>query len=401
VTPPASSGPDDDTWPPTPRRPAPQATEHLGATEPEAPAPPGHEPAAAGPGAPPAPRRSRTRRRRRRWVIVAIAAALVLPVVVAGGWFLWQLSPPGSPGAPVRVVIQPGWGAREAGDALEQHDVIGSSLAFQLWAKLSGGATFQAGTYRLPTHLGVRDALDRLEAGPDVSVADDFKLLLPPGLRIDQIAARVGALPGHTAAGFLAVVNSGTVRSKYQPADQPSLEGLTWPDTYFIAKGQTDTDILRLIVNAFDAHGDAVGLGNALATTGGTLTPYEAVVSASLIQAEAEAADAADVSAVIVNRLRQGMPLQIDATLCYAKGGCPPVPSNADKAIASPYNTYKVNGLPPTPIMTVTEPALVAALHPANVPYLFYVTGKDGVTRFAATPAEQAQNIARYGVRGE
>ena len=57
------------------------------------------------------------------------------------------------------------------------------------------------------------------------------------------------------------------------------------------------------------------------------------------------------------------MPLQIDATLCYAKGGCPPVPTNADKQIDSPYNTYRVSGLPPTPIMTVTEQSLRAALH--------------------------------------
>ena len=95
----------------------------------------------------------------------------------------------------------------------------------------------------------------------------------------------------------------------------------------------------------------------------------------------------------IRNRLQQGMPLQIDATLCYAKGGCPPVPSNADKQIDSPYNTYRVNGLPPTPIMTVTEQSLHAALDPADVPYLFYVTGKDGVTYFATTLAEHEANI--------
>ena len=62
------------------------------------------------------------------------------------------------------------------------------------------------------------------------------------------------------------------------------------------------------------------------------------------------------------------MPLQIDATLCYAKGGCPPVPTNADKQIDSPYNTYRVTGLPPTPIMTVTEQSLRAALAPGQRP---------------------------------
>ena len=70
------------------------------------------------------------------------------------------------------------------------------------------------------------------------------------------------------------------------------------------------------------------------------------------------------------------MPLQIDATLCYAKGGCPPVPTDADRKIDSPYNTYKINGLPPTPIKTVSEVALRAALAPAPVAYLYYVSDK-------------------------
>ena len=355
----------------------------------------GTEPARSG------QRGERSRRRRRNWAVVGVLAVLILPFVLAAGWFVWELDPPGGAGTPVSVVIEPGWGTKEAGDALQQAGVIGSSLAFQLWSKVSGGGTFQAGTYQLTTHMGVRDARSALEAGPAAAVGNHFTLLLPPGLTLQQIADRVGRLPGHDSATFLQVARSGVVRSKYQPPDQPSVEGLTWPDTYFVGKTQSDTDILRTLVTAFDKHADAANLASAPVTTGGTLTPYQAVISASLIQAEAEARDAANVSAVIVNRLRQGIPLQIDATLCYAKGGCPPVPNNADKASTSPYNTYRVNGLPPTPIMTVTDAALAAALHPANVPYLFYVTGKDGVTRFSTTLAEHEQNIAKYGVRGE
>src|SRR5262249_33571400 len=158
---------------------------------------------------------------------------------------------------------------------------------------------------------------------------------------------RVGALPGHDRAAFLALAQSGTVRSKYQGSQQ-SVEGFTWPDTYFV-EGLTDRQILQLIVSTFDKHGEAVGL--ATPTTTG-LTPQQTVVAASLVQAEAgPPADAPKIAAVILNRIRQGMPLQIDATLCYAKGGCPPAPTNADKVIDSPYNTYRFTGLPPTPIM--------------------------------------------------
>jgi UPF0755 protein len=331
---------------------------------------------------------------------VAIIAILVLPFVLVGGWFLWQLHPPGGAGATVTVKIRPGWGTKEAGDALQANGVIGSSLAFQVWEKVSGAGSFQAGTYALRESMGVSDASDALARGPSTAAASagHTVLALPPGLRLEQIADRVGALRGHDRAAFLALAQSGLIRSKYQGTQQ-SVEGFTWPDTYFV-EGQTDAQILQTIVSAFDTHADQLGLASGAAAEG--LTPQQAVVVASLVQAEAGGnVDAPKIAAVILNRFRQGTPLQIDATLCYAKGGCPPVPNNTDKAIDSPYNTYRVAGLPPTPILTVTGPALEAALHPAAVPYLFYVTGKDGVTRFGTTLAEHEANIRQYGVRGE
>ena len=332
-------------------------------------------------------RTARARQRRRSLLALGIIAALILPFVLVAGWFVWELSPPGDAGAAVTVEIQPGWGAKEAGDALQAKGVIGSSLAFQIWAKVSG-TNFQAGAYQLNENLGVREAAAALRAG--AGAASHLTLALPPGLTLNQIADRVGALPGHNRDSFLQTAASGVVRSRLQPADVTSLEGLTWPDTYFVGEQQTDADILHTIVGAFDDHATAAGI-----------TSYDTVKIASLVQAESTAADAPNVSGVIANRLQRGMQLQIDATLCYAKGGCPPVPNNADKQIDSPYNTYKVTGLPPTPIMTVTTPALDAAAHPAAVPYLFYVTGKDGLTRFATTLAEHEQNIREHGVSGE
>jgi UPF0755 protein len=330
-------------------------------------------------------------------LVLVVLAVLVLPFLLVGGWFVWQLYEPGGDGAPVRVTVEQGWGAKEIGDELASKDVVGSSLAFQVWFRVSGGSS-QAGSYELREHMGVKAAVDALGDPPGHAAGTEHTVLaLPPGLRLGQIADRVGALPGHDRGAFLALAQSGQVRSKYQ-GDQTSVEGFTWPDTYFV-EGLSDQQILQTIVSEFDQHADAVGLGNP-APTG--LTPQETDVVASLVQAEAgTAADAPKVAAVITNRLRQGMPLQIDATLCYAKGGCPPVPSNADKQQDSPYNTYKVSGLPPTPIMTVTEQSLRAALAPANVPSLFYVTGKDGVTYYATTLAEHEANIRAHGVRGE
>jgi UPF0755 protein len=343
-------------------------------------------------------RADRARRRRRTWAVVGVLAVLVLPFLVAGGWFLWQLHPPGGEGARVAVEIKPGWGAKEAGDELQSRGVIGSSLAFQVWEKVSGGS-FQAGGYQLHEGMGVSAASDALARGPGAAASngDHTVLTLPPGLRLEQIADRVGALPGHDRAAFLALARSGQIRSRYQ-GDQTSVEGFTWPDTYFV-EHQTDAQILQTIVSEFDRHADAVNLARAPSVG---LTPQQAVVEASLVQAEAGTpADAPKIAAVIANRLKQGTALQIDATLCYAKGGCPPIPTNADKKLDSPYNTYRGRGLPPTPIMTVTEQSMCAALAPADVPYLFYVTGKDGVTYYATTLAEHEANIRAHGVRGE
>jgi len=217
------------------------------------------------------------------------------------------------------------------------------------------------------------------------------QLLLRPGLTVNGIASVVAMLPGHTAAGFVQVANSGLVRSSYQPATTNSLEGLLFPDTYFVLPNESDASIVHRLVARFDQIGDGIGLGSTTA-----VTPYQTVIIASLIQQEVKVpTDGPLVAAVIYNRLKMGMPLQIDATLCYVKGGCPPVPTNADKQRVSPYNTYKVSGLPPTPIASVTQASLQAAMNPASVPYLYYViSDASGKLAFSTTLAQQNRNIA-------
>jgi UPF0755 protein len=244
---------------------------------------------------------------------------------------------------------------------------------------------------------GIRSALSLLKDGQEVTTAADVKLLLPPGLTNAQIAERIGQLPGRSAEKFLQVVNSNTIRSKYQPPEVTSLEGLLFPDTYFVGATESEEAIAKRLVARFDEIGDKIGLANAQG-----LTPYETIVAASLIQTEAKLAeDAPLISAVIRNRIRDGMQLQIDSTLCYAKGGCPPAPTDADKALDSPYNTYQIAGLPPTPIASVTEASLVAALNPADVPYKFYVVSDaNGKHVFATTLDEHNRNVAAARAKG-
>jgi UPF0755 protein len=344
---------------------------------------------------PPRTARRRRRGRGRGFKVVVVLLILLLPFLAAVGWFLYQLDPPGSPGKQVEVTIQPGWGVGSIGDQLARQHVIGSSLAFKVYAAATGSRHFEAGTYTLNEGLGVRPAIDVLKRGPKLVLR---ALALPPGLTIAQIADRVGKLPGRSAATFLQVAQSGTVRSKYEPEGTNSLEGLTAPDTYSFALGDDETAILTTIVTHFDTEAAKV----ALDSPPPGVTPYQAVIVASLVQREAGVPeDRAPIAAVVDNRLKLGMPLQIDATLLYARGNADSAPTNADKQIDSPYNTYRNKGLPPTPIATVTPESLTAALHPADVPYLYYVVAdKSGKSAFATTLAEHNKNVAAAKAKG-
>lgn len=330
--------------------------------------------------------------RRAKILIAAAIAAVVLLVPLVGGfvWYQMQLGGSGS-GDEVTFDLQRGWTHHDIADALDDAGVVSSSLATRIYIRVNSSGPFLAGIYTLRENMGVRDAIAALERGPEYEYEE---LRLPPGFTVLQIAQRVGALEGRDEATFLALMESGTVRSKYQPDGVNSLEGLTWPDTYFVAGHESDEELLRRLVERFDAEAEAAGIESA-GDTG--LTPYEAVIVASLIQTEAGvASDRPQVSAVVRNRLEIGMPLQIDSTVVYARGGGDGIVTFDDLEIDSPYNTYLITGLPPTPISTVTTESLEAALAPADVPYLYYVLiDESGEHAFAETYEEHLANVAR------
>lgn len=339
-----------------------------------------------------------TRPSRRRGVRVAVALAVsgILLALIGGVVGLFLVDPPGGPGPEVTVRVPRGASVAAIGAQLAAADVVPNAFAFRTYARLTGAGPFQAGEYRIPERSGVPAAIRALDAGP---VQRYVRLALPPGMTVDMIAARVGALPGRSAERFLQVAASGTVRSRYQPPEVSSLEGLTWPDTYYVAEGEDEEVILRRIVDRYDDEVRRLRIPAAAAARGESV--YTATITASLIQGEAGVErDRPLISAVIANRLGAGMLLQIDATLLYARGDRGPL-TDADFARPGPYNTYRVTGLPPTPIMTVSGASLQAAVAPAAVPYRYYVlTDRDGSHRFAVTYEEHLANVADARRRG-
>ncbi|HLG92282.1 MAG TPA: endolytic transglycosylase MltG [Acidimicrobiales bacterium] len=325
------------------------------------------------------------RRRRLRWALASLGLAVVL--VAAGGvWVSRQLSPPGGPGARVVVGLPGGSPASEA-DLLARHGVITSAWLFKLYARLKAAPPVQAGAFALRRHDSFSRVLATLEAGPPT-----WALTIPEGFTLRQIAARVARVPGHTAAGFLAAAASGRVRSPLEPPGSHDLEGLLFPATYSVGLADSDDKILSEMVSRFAEEASLVGLDRSETQVG--LSPYQVVIVASIVEREANATDRGMVARVIYNRLRLGMKLQIDATVSYGLGGKSPL-SSADLRTPTPYNTYLVAGLPPTPIANPGEDTLRAALAPTPGCWLYYVnTGPGGQQSFSCTYAGQKANEA-------
>ncbi|MHB8670694.1 MAG: endolytic transglycosylase MltG [Acidimicrobiales bacterium] len=315
--------------------------------------------------------------------------AAVLSVLVAGGGLGWwayrEVNPSGGPGAEISVVIPPGSSDARVASLLERAGVISDAGLFRLYLSYEGSGPFRSGTYRLRRHDRFSHVVALLAAG--AAVIPD-RIVIPEGFTLAQIADRVGRLPGRSAARFLTVATDGEVRSPFQPPGSTSLEGLLFPATYFVSPQEDEAAIMRRMVDAFDQQASDAGLSAGAAVNG--MTPYAAVIVASMVEREAKVPeDRGRIARVIDNRLARGMALQVDATVQYALGHQRMRLTDADLKVASPFNTYRFKGLPPTPIASPGRAALDAALHPTPGPWLYYVLAQaDGHHAFATTEAE-------------
>ena len=338
-------------------------------------------------------------RRGRRWglvLAVALAVALVLAAVL-GLWVERQVNP-ASAGETVSLTVATGATVGQVASLLEDRGVVGNAVLFRLYVRFEGSRPFLPGDYQLRKRERFSTLVAALTRPPAVD-----RLTIPEGLTLVQIAERVGRLPGRSADRFLALARNGQVRSPYAAPNAPpdrALEGLLFPDTYEVERTADELTILQRLVDGFDTVAGQVGLDQA--STRVPLTPYQAVIVASMVEREAKVpGDRGPIARVIYNRLQRNLPLQIDATVIYALGGGRSQVLDQDLKVASPYNTYLNKGLPPTPIAAPGRAALQAALAPPPGPWLYYVVvGPDGKHAFATTLEEQNRNIALAHQRG-
>jgi UPF0755 protein len=329
---------------------------------------------------------------------LAFGVAVVLVAAAGALWVQSRLAEPyrGFDAAEVFVEVRSGDGIATIGQRLIAAGVIADAWTFRLAARLAAAdRRLQAGEYRLADPASPREVVDRLAAGDIYTRPVTF----PEGLTVEQIGEGFEREGLGSRVDFLDAAGNAALAAGWDP-DARSLEGYLFPDTYALPRRASAQTTVRAMVTGFEQAFDA-DLRRAAAERG--LTVREVVTLASLIEKETAAAEERTiVSAVYQNRLRIGMPLQCDPTVIYAlmlDGRWNGNLRRVDLQFDSPYNTYRYGGLPPGPIAAPGRAALVAAVNPADVPYLYFVSRNDGTHVFASTLAEHNRNVARWQVR--
>ena len=313
--------------------------------------------------------------RRGRAVLILFLLFVLLIAPVAGGFvYLRSIGFLGEsdPGDKVKVVIPKGAGTQTIGRVLEEAGVIESAMGLRLATYFGGGVEdVQAGRYEIPTGLTAKDALAALiDSGP--LGAEFVNVTFPEGSWLIDFAQRVGEATHLSERRFLDIVQNGRVPATYKPDDIETLEGLLFPSTYQVVKKHTEESLATELVQEMEKQLAKLDFEAKAAELG--LTPYEALIVASMIEGEASVGGDRDkIARVIYNRLEQGIALGIDATIIYALGEHRTELFQSDLEIDSPYNTRLVQGLPPTPIGAPGLESLEAAVNPADGPWLYYV----------------------------
>lgn len=346
----------------------------------------------------------------RRGRIVAALVAVVLGIAVVAGvaWGAASLISHDDgwdviAGQPVQVSIASGTTARIIYADLEAAGVARSVDLEAAAVAIGAEDRLQAGTYTFVTDMDPVDVIASLvEGGQDIP-GTTFTLV--EGWTVDRIVEELAEALPFTQAEFQAVLRSDAITSPYLPPVGGPVdainrwEGLLFPATYPITEGTTPAEILGAMADQTVRRIDAIDTSR-LPSLGVSL--HEALVIASLVEREAGTDDErATIASVIYNRLFESMRLQIDATVIYALGYNPGRVTATHLDTDSPWNTYRVDGLPPTPIGAASQASIEAATNPASTTYLFYVLGgTDGSHRFAETYEEHQANIARARADG-
>ena len=322
-----------------------------------------------------------------------ILVAVILAGLAAYQILHWAQSPVVSapPKPPSQIVVIPeGSTYQQVANILKREHLIRSRWAFLLLGKTREiDRKIRPGEYELDGSMAPKEILAKLLAGRVVL----HPVTIPEGYTLAQIAEVLAAQNVTDPNEFTKLVRDRPFITTLG-IEADSLEGYLFPETYSIARGTKAKDVIKAMVDGLhrvwgsDLQAQAARMN---------LSLHQVLTLASVIEKETAAKDERElIAAVFHNRLRKKIPLQSDPTVIYGLSAFDGNIHKRDLSSLSPYNTYRVQGLPPGPIGSPGAHSLHAALFPAEASYLYFVSRNDGTHHFSSTLAEHNQAVEKY-----
>jgi len=322
-------------------------------------------------------------------VLTAIGLAFLLLVFLALGFAYHLVSPSDREGGAKEFVVREGWSLGDVAVELERQRIIPSRSLFRLWARVQGaGRRIRAGEYLLGPHMSPVEILDRLTRGAVIT----HGVTIPEGYTFEQIAATLEREGLAKREAFLALFRDRAFLEVHD-VPGPTLEGYLYPDTYQFARGVSSRRIAEAMLHRFRTVIEPLRPRAADRDMG----VREWVTLASIVEKETGKAEERPlIASVFLNRLKRGMRLESDPCVIYGIADFDGNLTRRHLETTTPYNTYRIRGLPPGPIASPGEAALRAVLSPADSDYLFFVSKNNGTHHFSKTLAEHNRAVRRY-----
>ena len=306
----------------------------------------------------------------------------------------WLLFTPPSQTASTKVIfIKKGSHLKKVSEVLEQEGIIKHRQIFVFLTTILGKKTkVKAGEYEFHTPMLPLEVLDALVKGQ----VKRHLVTIPEGYTLSQVAQVLESLDLVEKKGFLQKASSPAFINAlgFSQLAGPTLEGFLFPDTYHLFREMDPEEVIQTMVYQFKKvfGPDLVHRASELG-----FSEREAVILASIIEKETPLPEEKPlISAVFHNRLKKKIPLQSDPTVIYGIKNFNGNLTKEDLMKPTPYNTYLMVGLPPTPICNPGKESLLAAIHPAPVPYLYFVSKNDGSHYFSSEIEEHNRSVWKY-----
>ncbi len=290
----------------------------------------------------------------------------------------------------IELEIPKGSTFRQAIEIFSKEKLIRDKNLFLFISRVSGlDRKIRAGYYSIYESMSPLDIFKMLKKGQII----EYEITIVEGDSLREIAEKLSEKGIMSKNDFMLLSSDENFLASYT-IDAPTFEGYLFPDTYKIPKGMDPEDAIGTMINKMREKYS----GKLRARTSELgLSEREVLTLASIIEKEAKTdEERALISAVYHNRLRKGIPLQADPTSIYGIKSSREKITTKDLQRRTPYNTYVIKGLPPGPIASPGIKSIIAAMYPADVPYIYFVSNDDGTHRFSVTREEHISAVKSY-----